>query len=133
MKSATLREIITLSIYMTGREIRVNDVKKHKKIRRRDLRSGVEYYIIYDDYLDGQSGEIGELAKRIKIIDIGNGQISYNHSDDQAQVRVIHIGNWPFDTFSTTIIKRKSSRSSRRSGTIGGTKRRRNKKSRKRI
>jgi hypothetical protein len=130
VKSATLREIITLSIYMTGRELRVGDVKKYKKIRRRELIPGVEYYIIYDDYLDGQSGEIGELAKRIKIIDIENGEISYNHSDDQAQVRAIHIGNWPFDTFSTTIIKRKSSR---RSGTIGGTKRPRNKKSRKRI
>ncbi len=115
---------------MTGRELRVGDVKKYKKIRRRELIPGVEYYIIYDDYLDGQSGEIGELAKRIKIIDIENGEISYNHSDDQAQVRAIHIGNWPFDTFSTTIIKRKSSR---RSGTIGGTKRPRNKKSRKRI
>ena len=32
------------------------------------------------------------MAKRIKIIDIENGEISYNHSDDQAQVRAIHIG-----------------------------------------
>ena len=116
---------------MTGREINADDVKKHKTVRRRELIPGVEYYIIYDDYLDEQGRDTMEVAKRIKILDIEDGEISYNHSDDQAQVRTIHIGNWPFDTFSTTIIKRKSSRSSRRSGTIGGTKRRRNKKSRK--
>jgi len=113
---------------MTGREIRVDDVKKYKKIRRRELIPGVEYYIIYDDYVDEPGGDTMEVAKRIKILDIEDGEISYAYSDDPVQVRSIHIGNWSFDTFSTTIIKRKSSR---RSGTIGGTKRRRNKKSQK--